>query len=491
MAPRWQAWSIAREIPNPGAHACAEGSADCGRNWEALRVAVDLIVKNGTIVTPLSGIRGHLLIKDGKVLDVLVRDDLPQAREVIDAAGLHVLPGLIDPHVHFRAPGLDYKEDFDTGSQAAAAGGITTIIDMPNVVPPTSDVEAFQAKVACAEGRSYVDFGIYAVIVEGNMDQILPLAEAGVVGYKIFLGETVGNIPAPEDGEIIDAWRVMAGTGLRCGVHAEDNGIILYLRKKLQTQGRNDPLAHLESRPSVAEAEAISRAVLFAREAHSKLMIYHMSAAEGVTLIRQGKDAGVDVMGETGPHYLIMEAEDMVRMGLGSLLKISPPIRSKEHGEALWRGVLDGTIEVIGTDHSPHTPEEKMADDPMGDIWKALAGWPGVETNVPLMLTQVNAGRMSLNHYVKVQAEGPARAWNLWPRKGNLGRGADGDLTIIDMQKEGTIDKNKLHSKSRVTPFHGFRVKGLPVYTIVRGHVVMKGGELYGNPIGRLQRPVG
>jgi allantoinase len=451
-------------------------------------MVVDVIIKNGTIVTPLSTTRGHVLIKDGKVLEIMVRDTLPEAREVIDATGLHVLPGLIDPHVHFRSPGLEYKEDWDTGSQAAAAGGITTVIDMPNVLPPTSNVEGFEAKLVCAK-KSYVDYGLYAVIIEGNMDQILPLAEAGVVGYKIFLGETVGNIPAPQDGEIIDAWRIMAQTGLRCGVHAEDNGIILYLRKKLQAQGRKDPLAHLESRPAVAEAEAISRAILFAREAGSKLMIFHMSAAEGVELIRRAKDSGVDVVGETGPHYLIMEGEDMVRRGLGSLLKMNPPIRAKEHGEALWRGLLDGTIEVIGTDHSPHTPEEKMAENPMDDIWKAIPGGPGVETNVPLMLTQVNAGRIGINQYVKVQAEGPARAWNLWPRKGNLGRGADGDVTIVDMRKEGVIDRNKLHSKSKVTAFHGFRVKGMPVYTIVRGNVVMKNGEIYGGPAGQLLRP--
>jgi dihydroorotase len=168
---------------------------------------------------------------------------------------------------------------------------------------------------------------------------------------------------------------------------------------------------------------------------------------------------------------------------------MNPPIRAKEHGEALWRGLLDGTIEVIGTDHSPHTPEEKMAENPMDDIWKAIPGGPGVETNVPLMLTQVNAGRIGINQYVKVQAEGPARAWNLWPRKGNLGRGADGDVTIVDMRKEGVIDRNKLHSKSKVTAFHGFRVKGMPVYTIVRGNVVMKNGEIYGGPAGQLLRP--
>jgi len=453
-------------------------------------MAVDLIVKNGTIVSTAASYRGHVLIADGKVLEIRVRDDLPQAGEVIDATGLYVLPGLIDPHVHFRSPGLEYKEDFDTGSQAAAAGGITTVIDMPNVLPPTSNIEGFQTKVERATNHAYVDYGVYAVIIEGNSDQILPLADAGVVGYKIFLGETVGNIPAPQDGEILDAWRIMAATNLRCGVHAEDNGIILYLRKKLQALGRKDPLAHLESRPAVAEAEAISRSILFAREAKSKLMIYHMSSADGVELVRRGKADGIDVAGETGPHYLIMEGQDMVRMGLGSLLKVNPPIRSREHAEALWRGLLDGTIETIGTDHSPHTPEEKMADAPMADIWKAIPGWPGVETNVPLLLTQVNAGRMTLNHYVKVQSEGPARAWNLWPRKGNLGRGADGDITIVDMNKTGTIDKDKLHSKSKVTPFHGFQVKGLPVYTIVRGHVVMKHGEIYGNPIGRLQKPI-
>lgn len=450
---------------------------------------VDLLIKNGTIVTPLAGYRGHLLIRDGRVLDILLRDDLPPAHEVIDAGGLHVLPGLIDPHVHFRSPGLENKEDWDTGSQAAVCGGITTIIDNPNVVPPTADVEAFQMKLEKAQGVSYCDYAILAVIMEGNLNAIVPLAEAGIVGYKIFMGETVGNIPSPSDGEIIDAWKVMRATGLRCTVHAEDNSIILYLRAKLQKEGRRDPLAHLESRPAVAEAETVHRAILFAQEAGSKLMIYHLSSKEGLEEVRRGKVAGVDVKCETGPHYLLLEAQDMVRMRLGSLMKMNPPVRSREHGEALWQGLLDGTIEVIGTDHSPHTAEEKMADNPMEDIWKAIPGWPGVETNVPLMLTQVNAGRLTLNQYVKVQAEGPARAWNLWPRKGSLDRGADADVTIVDLNREGVIDKETLHSKSKVTPFHGWRVRGMPVYTIIRGTVVMKDGEIYGKPLGEFIRP--
>lgn len=453
-------------------------------------MAVDMIIKNGTIVLPECSLRGHLIIDQEKIKEISVFDDLPEARQTIDATGLHVLPGLIDPHVHFRVPGLEYKEDFNTGSQAAAAGGITTIIDMPNVKPPTQDVAGFNAKMECAEGNSYVDFGVYAVIVEGSKKHIPALADAGVCGYKIFLGSTVGNIPAPSDGEIIEAWNIMRETSLRCGIHAEDNSILFYLQEKLQKMGRKDPLAHLEARPAIAEAEAISRAILFADHCKSKLMIYHMSSRDGVELLRDARQRGVDVKGETGPHYLICRAEDMIQKGLGGLLKMNPPVRSDGHAEALWEGLLDGTIEVIGTDHSPHTPEEKMESDRFSDIWKVIPGWPGVETNVPLMLTQVNSGKLSLNHYVKVQSEGPAKAWNFWPRKGNLNAGADADVTIVDMNKEGTIDKNKLHSKSKVTPFHGWKVKGMPVYTIVRGQVVAKDGEIVGKPTGKLQRPI-
>jgi dihydroorotase len=426
------------------------------------------------------------------VKEVFLRDDgLPDAETVIDAEGLHVLPGLIDPHVHFRVPGLEHKEDFRTGSQAAVCGGITTVIDMPNVIPPTSTVEALELKLECARGNAFCDYGIYAVLMEGSILHIHPLAEAGVCGYKIFMGETIGNIPAPSDGEIIEQWRVMAETGLRCGVHAEDNSILFYLRQKLQDAGRKDPLAFLESRPPVAEAEAVQRAILFAREAGSKLMIFHISSLQAVDLIRRAKDEGiVDVAGETGPHYFLFDGRDMVRMGLGSLLRMNPPVRECEHGEAIFQGLLDGTIDVIGTDHSPHTREEKCYDDRMGDIWKPVSGWPGVETNVPVMLTVVNEGRMSLNTYVELQAANPARCWNLWPRKGNLNPGADGDVTIVDMSRTGVIDENALHSKNKLSPWHGWKVKGMPVCTIVRGRVVARDGEVVdGEPIGAFVRP--
>jgi dihydroorotase len=443
-------------------------------------VPVQLLVKNGLVVSPVATQRAHLVIDEGKVREILFRDgDLPEAETVIDAEGLHVLPGLIDPHVHFRVPGLDYKEDFNTGSQAAVCGGITTIIDMPNVKPPTTDVETLEMKLECARGISYVDYGIYAVLIDGSEKHILPLAEAGVCGYKIFMGDTIGSIEAPADGEIIEQWRTMATTGLRCGVHAEDNSILFYLRDKLKAEGRTDPLAFVESRPAVAEAEAIQRAILFAKEAGSKLMIYHMSSADGVHILRRTKEEGkVDVTGETGPHYFLFEDQDMIRKGLGSLIRMNPPVRSAEHGEELFRGLLDGTIDVIGTDHSPHTKEEKMYDDRMGDIWKSTSGWPGVETNVPVMLTLVNEGRLSINQYVKLQAENPARCWNLFPQKGHLGIGADGDVTIVDMNKPMIIDENKLHTKNKLSPWHGWACTASPTHTIIRGNVVAKDGEL-------------
>lgn len=447
---------------------------------------LDLIVKNGTLVTSHSVMpHTHVLVKDGKVVGLSWRDELPEAKRVIDATGLHVLPGLIDPHVHFRVPGVDYKEDFEHGSKAAVAGGITTVIDMPNVKPPTSDVESLQMKIDAGRGNSWCDWGTYAVMLEGKGDQIIPLVEAGVLGFKIFLGATVGNIPAPSDGEILEQWAIMAETGRRCGLHAEDNSILFYLADKLKKEGRVDPLAFVEHRPPVAEVEAISRAALFAKYTGAKILIYHLSSGDGVDCIRDWKDRGVDIMAETGPHYLITNQYDMVNFDLGTLLKMNPPVRGGWHAQKLWEGLRDGTVDVIGTDHSPHTEEEKMLDNPMGEIWKAQPGWPGVETNVPLMLTQVNYGQLTLPQYVRVQSEMPAKAWGMWPEKGNLNKGADADITIVDMNKEGVIDRHKIHSKPKVTPFDGFHYKGAPVYTIVRGHVQMENGVVVGEPIGQ------
>lgn len=455
-------------------------------------MSVQMVVKNGTIVLGASMVRGHLIVSGGRVTDVLLRDgEVPDATTVIDAEGLHVLPGLIDDHVHFRVPGLEYKEDFSTGSRAAICGGITTVMDMPNVDPVTRDVESFERRRDAVRGTAFCDYGFYAALMAGSGPHVQPLAAAGVCGFKVFMGETVGKVPAPCDGELIGLWRELADTGLRSGVHAESNAILSYFGDLMRREGRTDPLAFGESRPAIAEVEAMQRAILIAREAGSKLMIHHISSGAGVEVLRRAKhDGHVDVVGETCPHYLWFDAQDMVRMGLGSLLRINPPIRSAADGAALLGGLLDGTIDVVASDHSPHTAEEKRYDDRMGDIWKAASGSLGVETAVPTMLTAVNDGQLTLARYVQLQSENPARAWGLWPRKGTLDVGADADVTIVDMRRTAVIDEQRLHSKHKVSPWHGRSVKGVPAYTVVRGQLVAKDGEVVATEAGgELVRP--
>lgn len=443
----------------------------------------DLVVKNGLLVTPEATVKAGVAISDGKIVAVARDEDLPEGKEVIDAKGNYILPGVIDGHVHFRDPGLTYKEDFETGSMAAACGGVTCVIDMPNTKPICGDVESFTEKKQIAESKSWVDFGLIGVIIEENIDKIIPMAEAGVVGFKIFMGETVGAIPAPDDGAIVDALKYVAQVKRRVGVHAENNQIMQYLIKKLKAAGRTDPLAHVEARPNLAEAESISKIILFGRATGCKIHIYHMSSKEGVDLVKAGKETGVDVTAETGPHYLLMEDKDMLK--LGSMLKMNPPVRSKDNAERLWWGLVNGYVDCIATDHSPHTLEEKTNDN----IWIAIPGFTGVETVVPLMLTQVNAGRLTLNQYVKAACENPAKVWDIYPQKGVVRVGSDGDLTIVDMKKESVLKAENLHSKSKVTPFDGWKVKGMPICTIVRGKVVMKDGKLVGTHSGKIVCP--
>lgn len=435
---------------------------------------VDLLVKGGTIVTSSQLVEGCIAIDNGKIVAIGKEETMPKAEKVINATGMFVLPGIIDAHVHFREPGLEYKEDFRTGSMAAAAGGVTTVVDMPNVVPPTQDKESFNLKLERALQKSLVDFAILGVVLPTNIDKIAELAREGVIGYKIFMGETVGNLPSPDDWELILAFEEIAKTGLRVCVHAENRSITTHLVNEFKKKGRTDPLAHLESRPAISEEEAIMRAVVFTKPFGTKLHIVHVSSKNGVEAIKLAKSMGLPVTGETCPHYLLLDGAEAIQK-LGSLLKMTPPVRTLDHAEALWNGLKTGVLDIIATDHSPHSKEEKFKDN----IWEAIAGWPGVETMLPLMLNEVNKGRLTLQEIVKYMSEGPAKVWDMYPQKGCIALGVDGDLTIIDMSKKHNIKAENLHSKSKLTPFDGWTVQGVPVYTIVGGRVVMENGQVY------------
>ena len=448
----------------------------------------DLVVRNGTLVTSNRRREVDIGVIDGRIASISRRGGLSgTGDEEIDATSRYVLPGVIDGHVHFREPGMEYKEDWMTGSRAAVMGGVTTVLDMPNTVPQTSTPEGARVKQELAEAKSYCDFGFIGLLVSENVDQLIPMAEQGlVVGFKAFLGISIGGIPAPHDGAILDGMRAIQSVGLRLGFHAENDDITSNEIRKLQEQGRTDPLAHVESRPVIAEVESIQRVGLFAKHTGCKVHIFHLSSMQGLEMIDEWRERDVDFTCETGAHYCFLTSANMDQ--LGPILRINPPVREAGHGEALVAGLADGRVNMIATDHSPHTRKEKLNPD----TWKAISGFAGVETSLRLFLTYaVNTGRMTLEQFVRVSSEGPAKTWSMWPRKGALEVGSDADLTIIDLEKEGVIREAELHGKNNINPFEGHKTKGMAVATVVRGRVQMRDGELTGDPgFGRLISPL-
>jgi dihydroorotase len=450
-------------------------------------LSIDLVIQNGTIVTSSLSFIGDIGIDAGRIVAIGSPGSVPQGRQSIDAKGKFVLPGLIDGHVHFRDPGLEYKEDFSTGSLAAAFGGITSVVEMPNSKPMTGNADVVQMREELIAARSYVDVGLLGVLVPENGDQIERMVSAGVVGLKIYMGESVGSITTPDNGSMMELMARAAKAGMRTAFHAEDNGILQYMAQKLKATGRKDLTAFVESRPVISEVEAIHRAALFAQYTQAKIHIFHVSSKDGAQTIQLWKQRGVDITGETCPHYLFLRAEE-ISAKLGPIARVNPPIRESGHGEFLYQSILDGALDSVTTDHAPHTREEKLEPD----IWRGASGFIGVETSIPLMLSEaVHKRGMSLNQLVKLCSENPARIWGLWPQKGSLAVGSDADITIVDLEQEWVIDEQKLHSKHRISPWHGWHGKGKPVATVVRGQVVVLEGQLVAEqPVGRMIRPV-
>ena len=435
----------------------------------------DLVIRRGNVVSPAATIEADLAIEGEKIAAVTMPGILPEADIEIDAAGLFVLPGAVDSHVHFREPGYEYKEDWATGTASAVCGGTTTVFEMPNTDPPTGTLDALELKQRRAAAQAYVDYGIYGLLDENNIDTLEDLIEAGVSGFKCFMGNTFGDLPAPSDGAMLEGFEILARHGYRCTVHAENPSIMARRQARMEAAGRADPLAHLAARPEICAVEAVGRAVAFAEWTGARLHIAHKSSRDALYILRDAKARGVDVTVETCPHYLLMDTRDMER--LGGALRVNPPIREPGHADALWEALHDGTIDMIATDHAPHLPEEKGSEN----IWRCDCGFPGVETQMPVMLTQVNAGRMTINQYVEWSAAAPARAWGCYPAKGAIQPGSDADIAIVDLGRGGIVDREKIRSKSRMTPWHGFETTASVVSTLVRGRVVARDGDLVGD----------
>jgi dihydroorotase len=430
-------------------------------------ITADLVIRNGKVVAPDSVIDASIAIKDGVVISVGADATMPPARETLDAKGMHVLPGAIDDHVHFRDPGYPHKEDFASGTAAAAFGGVTTVFDMPNTIPATGTPDILSAKHTMAVGKAHVDFGLYGLLGEDTIEHVPELAKS-VIGFKLYMGNTFGKIATPSTGAMLECFEVVALTGKRVSLHAETNSITERREARLRQAGRIDPLAHIASRPAVVAVEAVSRAAILSEWTGARIQILHISSADELRPLREAKARGVDITGETCPHYLLLSTDDYARVG--GVIRVNPPVREKRNQEPLWAALIDGTIDVIATDHAPHSIEEKTRND----IWTVDCGFPGVETQMPMMLTEAAVGRFSVSDYVRWSAANPAKIWGLYPRKGVIQAGADADIAIVDLDREWSIDDAKLQSLSRITPFHGRKVKGLPVHTLVRGRFVMK-----------------
>ena len=444
---------------------------------------MSLLIRNGIVAFPHHTYRTDLLITDGRITSISSHLEPTHAERIIEAQGLHVLPGIIDSHVHFREPGFEYREDFSTGSKAAAAGGVTLIFDMPNGRPSTDSVNTLREKLNRVASKSYVNFGLYAIVTDENLGELQSLAKEGIIGFKLYMAESAVKTSVPDDGSIFEAMQIISSTKKRICVHAENNGIIKFRAKKLRGLGKDTPEVHLEARPSIAEAEAISRAVTFSSNAGSKLHVCHVSSREGVRLVTEAKAQRIDVTAETCPHYLTLSDRDLA--GKAHLGKINPPIRSREHQEALWQGLNSGSIDIVSSDHAPVALKEKEKKS----VWEAPSGFVGVEVSTALMLDAVNKEKLTLDRYVEVSSANPARAFDLYPRKGLIRLGADADLTIVDLQKEWIIKNTELHSKTKVSPYDGRKVKGAVIYTIVNGFIVYKNGEVMEPPRGKFVSP--
>lgn len=441
----------------------------------------DMVVRGGEVVSHEMTTRVDLGIRDGRVVGVGA--GLPVGEEEIDATGLVVMPGVVDAHVHLREPGMTKKEDFHFGTRAAAAGGVTTVVDMPNTVPPVATAEIFQTKLDLVSPKAHVDFGLYGLLGQDNASEIPAIAALGALGLKLFMGQTTGDNPCPDDAAILTGLRRAREEGLVVGVHAENDKVLRLLASELQAAGRHDPLAHLESRPAFVEEEAVARILTLAHAAGTHLHIHHLSTAAGLHLLNSARLRGQAVTGEALVAHLLLD--ESAYETYGNLIKLNPPIRPASEVAALWRGIGRRQIDIIATDHAPHTETEQRETD----VWRAPGGFIGLETMLPLMLTEVGKGRLTLEDLVRLTAWRPASIWKIADRKGHLGIGADADFNLVDLDAPGVIEESRLHSRHAITPYVGWKTTAAVRATYLRGTLIAKEGQVVGSPTGRFVTP--
>lgn len=421
----------------------------------------DLILKGGTLVNHDGIGKRDIGITNGTIAQIgsLSAHD---AGEVIDCTGLHILPGVIDSQVHFREPGLEHKEDLETGSRAAVLGGVTAVFEMPNTNPLTTNEDKLADKVKRGTNRMHCDFAFWVGGTRDNAHQVAELERLpGAAGIKVFMGSSTGDLLVEDDEGVAS---ILRNTNRRAAFHSEDE-YRLEERKGLRVDG--DPSSHPVWRDEIAALQCTQRLVAIARKERARIHVLHISTAEEIPFLAANKDVASC---EATPHHLTLTADDYAT--LGSLIQMNPPVREARHKAGIWQGIEQGIIDVLGSDHAPHLLEEKAKPYPASP-----SGMTGVQTLLPIMLDHVNAGRLTLERLVDLSSHGPQRLFGI-AKKGRAAVGWDADFAIVDLKRKETITNAQAGSKAGWTPYDGKQVTGWPVGTIIRGNRVMWDGEI-------------
>jgi dihydroorotase len=429
----------------------------------------DLVIRNGAVATP-NGIESLDIGVAERRIVALGKIPAGRAAQEFDAAGLTVLPGVIDSQVHFREPGLEHKEDLATGTAGAALGGVTAIFEMPNTTPNTLDKAALNDKLTRAKGRAWVDHAFFMGASDANADKLGELEMLpGCAGVKIFMGSSTGSLLVADDETLEE---VLRHGKRRVAIHAEDE---MRLRERLAlVKDGASPDQHPVWRDVETAVRATKRILKIARRAGRRIHVLHISTADEMAIFAEHKDiATVEVL----THHLTLSAPDCYQR-LGTFAQMNPPVRDKSHQDGIWAALRAGIVDCIGSDHAPHTKEEKARPYP-----QSPSGMPGVQTLLPVMLNHMHEGRLTLQRLIDLTSAGPARIFNV-RGKGRIALGYDADFSVVDLKAKRTITNEWMASKVGWTPYHGMEVTGWPMATIIRGSIVMRDGDLLGRPDG-------
>jgi dihydroorotase len=436
---------------------------------------VTLLIVDSVLTNAKAYLNGEIVdcsiaIEDSKIQKIGKETQMPNADQKTDLHNLLVLPGLIDEHVHLRDEGRAYKEDFASGTAAAAAGGFTTVLDMPNNDPVTMSVQTLQNRMRIAQRKLLVNVGFYSEFSQ-KLDEAPDIISEGAVGFKLFMGNQIGGLNIDDDQAMVDGCKEVARLKVPLAVHAEDRAMLAANEEKLKHAKKSGTADFLRAHTEAVELTAIQRLLKVSEQTDVRLHFCHVSTEEGLEVIGEAKKSGRKVTCEVTPNHLMLSIDDLKRYSQMAIM--APPLRSKTHVEALWRGIEEGLVDAVGSDHAPHAVSEKSASN----VWDVKVGVPGLETTLPIMLTQIKKNKLTIVQAVRLLAERPAEIFGLNDR-GRLEQGKIADLAIVDFSRQFKIDASKFKSKARFSPYDGWAVQGKVVKTIINGQLVFDEGEI-------------